>query len=221
MLHTITELTERLTSREAGLEAWLWLPLIRLLAQGDPVKVTDLATTAGRPIQDVRTALAAVPDTEYDEDGRIIGQGLTLRPTPHHFEVDGNQLYTWCALDTLIIPVILGKAARIESSCQATGTPVLVHVDATGAARARPTTAVVSLINPEDIRSVRSAFCNQVHFFASAEAAQPWLQAHPAGSVIPIDEAYQLGASIVETMLKETTPQQPVFFGDGGACGCC
>lgn len=122
MLHTIAELTERLTPREAGLEAWLWLPLVRLLAQGDPVKVTDLATAAGRPIQDARTALAAVPDAEYDEDGRIIGQGLTLRPTPHHFEVDGNQLYTWCALDTLIIPDILGKAARIESSCQATGT---------------------------------------------------------------------------------------------------
>lgn len=44
MLHTIAELTERLTPREAGLEAWLWLPLVRLLAQGDPVKVTDLAT---------------------------------------------------------------------------------------------------------------------------------------------------------------------------------
>lgn len=32
-----------------------------------------------------------------------------------------------------------------------------------------PATAVVSLINPEDISSVRSFFCNQVHFLASPE----------------------------------------------------
>ena len=220
MTNDINELTERLTSREAGLETWLRLPLMRLLAQGDPVEVADLATAAGRPVEDVRKARAGVPDTEYDEDGRIIGQGLTLRPTPHHFEVDGKQLYTWCALDTLIIPALLGTAARIESPCQATGIPVLVHVDAAGGAKAWPATAVVSLVNPEDMGSVRSAFCNQVHFFASTEAAEPWLEGHPGGSVVPVDEAYRLGTSMAESLLDETLPEQPAQPVNG-LHGCC
>jgi hypothetical protein len=39
-------------------------------------------------------------DTEYDAHGRVVfGSGLTLRPNPHRFEVDGRTLYTWCALD--------------------------------------------------------------------------------------------------------------------------
>jgi hypothetical protein len=27
------------------------------------------------------------------EQGNIVGAGLTLRPTPHHFKVDGRRLY--------------------------------------------------------------------------------------------------------------------------------
>jgi alkylmercury lyase len=63
------------------------------------VAIGDLAAVTGRTVREVSAALAAVPDTEYDGDGRIIGQGLTLSPTPHRLELTGEQLYTWCALD--------------------------------------------------------------------------------------------------------------------------
>ena len=220
MTNETNQITERLTSGDAGLETWLWLPLMKLLAEGDAVDIADLAAASGRPAEDVHRALAAVPDTEYDGSGRIIGQGLTLRSTPHRFEVNGEQLYTWCALDTLILPAVLGTPARIESAYGATGIPVRVSVDATGVTSVEPATAVVSLVNPEDMSSVRSAFCNQVHFFASQEEAKPWLDSHPGGSVIPVDEAYRLGTSIAETMLKETTPQRSAQPGNG-AHGCC
>lgn len=220
MTNETNQVTERLTSGDAGLETWLWLPLMKLLAEGDAVDIADLVAASGRPAEDVRRALAAVPDTEYDGSGRIIGQGLTLRSTPHRLEVNGEQLYTWCALDTLILPAVLGSSARIESAYGATGIPVRVSVDASGVTSVEPATAVVSLVNPEDMRSVRSAFCNQVHFFASPEEAKPWLDSHPGGSVIPVDEAYRLGTSIAETMLKETTPQRSAQPGDG-VHGCC
>ena len=160
---------ERLTSSETGLDASLWLPLLKLLAQGDPVDIPTLADATGRSVEDVRGALAAVPDIEY-EDGRIIGQGLTLRPTPHRFEVNGEQLYTWCALDTLIFPALLGTSARVESVTPGTGAPVQVSVGPDGVTTVNPSTAVVSLVNPEDMTSVRSAFCNQVHYFDSPES---------------------------------------------------
>ena len=220
MTNETHQVTERLTSGDAGLETWLWLPLMKLLAQGDAVDIADLVAASGRPAEDVHRALAAVPETEYDGSGRIIGQGLTLRSTPHRLEVNDEQLYTWCALDTLILPAALGTSARIESAYGATGIPVRVSVDATGVTSVEPATAVVSLVNPEDMSSVRSAFCNQVHFFASLEEAKPWLDSHPGGSVIPVDEAYRLGTSIAETMLKATTPQRSAQP-DNGAHGCC
>jgi alkylmercury lyase len=201
MTNDINRVTERLATAETGMEPWLWLPLMKLLAQGDPVGVTDLASATGRSIEEIHAALEAMADTEYDGSGRIVGQGLTQRATQHRFEVDGEQLYTWCALDTLIFPTLLGASARIESASKASGTPVRMRVDGSGVTGVEPTTAVVSLINPEDIRSVRSSFCNQVHFFASPEEAAPWLENHPDGSVIPVQEAYRLASTMAEQVL--------------------
>jgi hypothetical protein len=98
----IDELTAKLAETTSLTPApWLFHPLLRLLAEGEPVSVEDLAHAIGRPIGEVRQTLAALPDVEIDHRGRVVGYGLTLLPTPHRFEVDGRQLYTWCALDTL------------------------------------------------------------------------------------------------------------------------
>ena len=67
------DLTDRLISpNESGLDAALLVPLLRLLAAGEPVGVTDLAARLSE--DDTRTALAATPETEYDDHGRIVGQ---------------------------------------------------------------------------------------------------------------------------------------------------
>lgn len=196
------DLNERLVSpNETGLDPALLVPLLRLLAAGEPVTVTDLADAAGRSVDATRTGLAATPETEYDEEGRIVGQGLTLRPTRHRFTVDGEELYTWCALDTLIFPVVIDKAAAIESTSPTSGGTVRVTATPTGVTAVEPATAVVSLVNPEDLSSIRSSFCNQVHYFTSAEDAQPWLDAHPGGEVLPVADAYLLAADLTTTML--------------------
>ncbi|WP_445261008.1 organomercurial lyase MerB [Pseudonocardia sp. D17] len=130
----------------ASARPWLWRPLLQLLAQGRPVTVEQIAQATGRTPDQVRGALAANPDTEYDESGRITGSGLTQNPTPHHFEVDGRKLYTWCALDTLIFPAVLGRPARVTSPCHATGTPVRLTVEPDQVTSVEPTTAVVSIV---------------------------------------------------------------------------
>ncbi len=217
MSGTAEELTNRLNSAErAGLQPALWLPLMKLLAEGEPVAIAELAAATGRPTEDVRQALAAVPDTEYDEDGRIVGQGLTLRATRHRFSVDGVQLYTWCALDTLLFPALLDKTAVVESVSPTSGTPVRVRIGADAVADVEPATAVVSLVNPADMSSVRSAFCNQVHFFASADDAQPWLDNHPGGEVLSVEDAYRLAVTMATSMLEQGSASP----GDTSE-GCC
>lgn len=186
---------------ESGLDPALLVPLLRLLAAGEPVAVTDLAHAAGRSEEATRTALAATPETEYDDEGLIVGQGLTLRPTRHRFTVGGEELYTWCALDTLIFPVVIDRAATIESTSPTSGGTVRVTATPTGVTAVEPATAVVSLVNPEDLSSIRSSFCNQVHYFTSAEDAQPWLATHPGGEVLPVADAYRLATVLTTTML--------------------
>jgi alkylmercury lyase len=91
--------------------------VLPLLAAGKPVSAAALARATGRPDANVERALRGQSDLETDEQGRVVGYGLTLRPTPHRFEVDGQRLVTGCALDTLMFPRLLGVTARVESSC--------------------------------------------------------------------------------------------------------
>jgi alkylmercury lyase len=91
----IDEVTARLRqTTSSDSMGGLYRPLLRLLADGEPVSIEDLAAAAGRRVDDIRQTVASLPDVELDDHGRIVGYGLTLRETPHHFEVDGKRLYT-------------------------------------------------------------------------------------------------------------------------------
>jgi alkylmercury lyase len=180
---------------------WLQPTVLRLLAEGSPVGLDRLADAAGRSEGDVRTALDAMPDTEYDQDGRIVGWGITLRETPHRFTVDGHQLFTWCALDTLMFPTIIGRPAQVSSPSPASGAEVRVEVEPDRIVAVDPPQAVVSIVTPGETSSVRGAFCNRVHFFTSPDDARGWLDDHPDGQVLPVAEAYALGRRLAEQML--------------------
>jgi alkylmercury lyase len=201
--HLATQLTSSLGGSAAELP-WLWPALLRALAHGEPVTPGDLATVTGRDVAEVRAGLAALSDIEYDKQGRVVGHGITLNPTPHRFEVDGRRLYTWCALDTLIFPAVIDRPARITSPCHATGIPVRVVVTPQRVVSVEPADAVVSILAPHGGSPVRSAFCNHVHFFASPTAATPWLRTHPEVSVLAVREAFTLGQRLTHTLLAHT-----------------
>lgn len=219
-----SNLTDRLTTPDqGGLDPAVLVPLLRLLAEGEPVQLPALAAAAGLNEADLSTRLAAVPDTEYDEEGRIIGQGLTLRPTPHRFTVAGEELYTWCALDTLIFPALLDRPASIESVPPTGGGPIRVCIDQTGVTRVEPATAVVSLVDPGHEASIRSSFCNQVHYFTSPEDAAPWLAGHPGAQVVPVAEAYQLATTLIRQFVDrlQAGPAPADVTTASRDCHCC
>nr|BAQ03799.1 organomercurial lyase enzyme [Paenibacillus sp. EOA1] len=176
-----------------GSMKWLFRPLLQMLTKGEPVTVEDIATTTGKPLDEVKDILPTLSSAELDEQGRVVGFGLTLIPTPHRFEVDEKQLYAWCALDTLMFPELIGHMVHIESPCYCTGKPIRLTVEPDRVLSLEPTTAVVSIVTPDDTSSVRSSFCNEVHFFSTESAAQNWLNQHPNGKVYPVKEAFELG----------------------------
>lgn len=158
---------------ESGLDPTMLVPLLRLLAAGEPVTVEALAAAVGLRLCKVTRRLAAVPDTEYDEQGRIVGQGLTLRPTRHRFTVAGQELYTWCALDTLIFPPSwTGPRHRIRitrqrAPDQGLGRRKRCHQRA---ARDRSVLAMTRRRPHLD----RSSFCGVRCTFTCAQDAAPW-----------------------------------------------
>jgi len=173
---------------------------IVLLARGDPVSVDQIAAAMGSSADTIREGLAATGGVEYDADGHVVGLGLTLRPTPHRFEVGGRTLYTWCALDALAFPRLLHAPARVESRCPASGRLVRLELLADQILLVDPPDAVVSIVarTGGEATGVRTSFCDHVSFFSSAEAAKPWLATHPGGAVLPVGEAYQLARGLTE-----------------------
>jgi len=181
-----------------------WYPVIlRLLARGKPASPAQIAEAVGAPVEKVRERLGTMTDVETDDEGNLVGMGLTLRPTQHRFIVGGRQLYTWCALDTLMFPPLLGEAATVESPCRATGETVRVELGPEGVQRVTPPEAVVSIVVPEECCStIRGSFCNEVHFFRSREAAADWQREHQEAVIVTVEEGFTLGRLLNRVLKK-------------------
>src|SRR5579875_1499628 len=123
------------------------VPMIRLVAEGRPVALERLAAASGVPVEEIESWLRAQPGTDWDEDGRLLGFGLTQRSTRHRYIVDGRVLYTFCAADTLIFTPILGRRAFVESSCPTTGQSIRLEVTPEAVRSVDPPTTVISHVN--------------------------------------------------------------------------
>lgn len=151
----------------------------------------EIARATGRDPGWVEDLLRAQPGTDWHADGSLAGFGLTLVETPYRFRIAGRVLYTWCATDTLFFPAILGVAATAESICPTTGATVRVVMDPESVISVDPSEAVVSqLTSAGRVADIRGSVCDHGHFFASADAAGPWLAEHPEGRVVAIRDAF-------------------------------
>jgi alkylmercury lyase len=179
-----------------GPDQRLALALLRELARGEPVSHARLAKAAGVPEEDVETALGRWPGAFYDDERRVIGfGGLSVYEMSHRFELDGRQLWAWCAWDTLFLPELIGADARVSSNCPVTGEEITLTVAANGVSNLNPPGAVVSFLIPNkpfDANVIQS-FCHFVHFFGSREVGEQWTAEHEGTFLISVDDAYELG----------------------------
>ncbi len=171
--------------------------LYRLLTEGQPVSPAHLAGALGLSESHVRDVLERWQSfVYYDRDGSVIAfGGLALQEMPHRLEVDGRTLYAWCAVDSLFIPAILGKTARIESPDPLTKEKISLVVGPTGVSELTPASAVVSFLErdtPFDADVIKS-FCHFVHYFGSTETGAKWTSKHEGTFLLSVDEAYELG----------------------------
>lgn len=199
----VAAIAERLSpaNRPAGFAALL-VTLLRELVKGRPVPKEALAKALVWTVERVAAVLDEVPNTEYDEQGRVLGYAVTLRETQHTFEVGGQRLYTWCAFDTLMFPAVIGKTARVASRCPQTGEPIVLTVAPDEVSNLEPPGAVLSLLMPDASADIRSSFCCHVHFFASASAGNIWSARHPGSAIVSVGEAFLLANTIARRLLE-------------------
>jgi alkylmercury lyase len=172
-------------------------PMIRLVAEGEPVALERLAADSSVPVEEIESWLRAQPGTDWDDSGRLLGFGLTQRPTRHRYIVDGRVLFTFCAADTLIFTPILGRPVSVESSCPTTGQTIRVELSPVAVTSLDPTTAVVSHVKLcRGADDIRGSLCDHGHFFASDGAAQQWRRAHPDGEVRPVGELFDIALGV-------------------------
>ena len=182
----------------------LAIELYRQLARGEPVPLESLGAALGVPIEEI-TALMEDEQLKgwvfYDDEGRVIGfRGLAIRKMPHRFEVDGRTLHTWCAIDSLFIPEMLGKPAKVESRDPHTGTAIKLTVTPDGVESVEPAAAVMSILigDPEVVKTnptkVMASFCHHIFFLESPETGAEWAAQHGEGTfLVTLDEAFALG----------------------------
>jgi alkylmercury lyase len=194
-----TDYVERSTSLIGGVPGLQLAPhAVRLLAEGEPVELERLAQASGWALEAVEAALDAQTSVERDDRGRLVGLALTLRPTAHRFTVDGHTLYAWCASDTLMFPVILGRPGIVESTCPQTGRPIRIELTPGGIERLDPPDTVVSAVRPSGtLADVRTETCQHGHFFSSATAATRWTDEHRDGYLHSVDEAFRLDRQVI------------------------
>jgi alkylmercury lyase len=194
MTTTETDLTTRLLAWHDELpwvneNASLIAAAIVELADGTPVRPERIAARAGRPAAEAVEFLRGSP-AEWDDQGRLVGLGLTLRQTPHRFTTRGRTLYTWCAPDALAFPVLLGANAVIESRCFATGESVRIELRPDGAHHVEPASAVVSIVpRAVALGDFRERLCHEQHFFVSGEAAA-WRHTREDVLIVPVADAF-------------------------------
>ena len=152
---------------------------IRLLASGEPVSPAQIAEAAGVSADQAEAALRGVGDIEWTVDGRIDGFGLTRRPTQHRFRVGPTDLYTWCAMDTLLFATILDRPVQIESPDGATGAVLHLEIDGRHVLAADPPSIVVSWFFDPGATGFRASICQFGHFFASRDSAAAATTADP------------------------------------------
>lgn len=198
-------IAERLSQQLQCTQEDLCLPILHQVARGKPLTKAALAASLQMHQEDLEQRLVHLPDTEFDQQGAIVGWGVTLVPTRHRFQLDGQSLYTWCAFDTVLFPPTLREIVQVHSTCPVTDQPITFVATPEGMVKElSPASAVMSLIIPaERSDCIRGTFCEQSLFFQSERAASLWLSTHPAALILAVEEAALVGRLVANARFKE------------------
>lgn len=191
--YNLNELADEMIALlEGGSDKWIGLiKLQKLLLEGKPVSPDSIAAKLHLTEKEVADLIEGA---ELDQEGKIVGYGLSIVPTPHSYQIDGRQFYVWCAFDAIMFPFLHQNIVKIESLDPISGEKIRLTSTPEGVQNVNPVTTVVSYVSgissPENIRS---KFCNLTHFFTSEVTASEYVAKHPGLVIVPIEQVFEIG----------------------------
>ena len=176
--------------------------VLQSIASGNPVSAEEFASNLGFSLKETQILMrrSRRSGADFDDEGRMIGNALTLRPTSHRLEIGGQTLYAWCALDTLFLPGLIGKTGEVHSTSAATGDPIRLTVGPNGVQQFNPASTVLSVVvpgtsqacEPDQNGGANGTACSSMNFFATREEAEEYLGADTDVSILTVEQASEL-----------------------------
>jgi hypothetical protein len=164
------------------------------LLAGETPRVADIAEAASRDALGVAGAVTWLEDHgQLERDGELLvgAHGLTRRMTSHALTIGVHTLHTWCAYDAIAIPVALGAAARVTTSCPACQRSLTIDVDA-GHLPEADTPVLWMPIGP--CERVIDDFCPYANLFCTGEHVEGWRRGagDPDGQILTLAQVPEL-----------------------------
>jgi len=204
---TMVEATEAWREKIGRQKEGFNLTLIHLLeelAKGEPVSKERASEVLGVPEEQINKMFKKIEASngQFDDQGDFIGMVLTLKPTRHSFGVNGNDMYAWCSLDTILLPGILEAEGEVKSTDPVTGETIRLTVTADQVVEVEPAGAVTSVFVPgknptetkegELVVGADSEVCTSMLFYESRESAEKALEHYPNIAILTIEQAFNL-----------------------------
>ncbi|MGH2581386.1 MAG: organomercurial lyase [Anaerolineales bacterium] len=169
---------------------------VKILSHGKPLVPQRLAAELQLGPEELKRIFRI---GEKDEDGNLVGFGLSLVPTPHRYQVGDRKMYAWCAADAIMFSIFLKSDALVESRDPISGEEIRLTATPAGVQRLDPSTAVISHpAEGDEFEHVRAQLCNVTHFFASTETAQKYVEKHPGLLIIPVEQGFKIWSRVYD-----------------------
>lgn len=192
-------------------QARLLIRMLRLLAQEDhPVRRDRvLDSIAGLGIEHAHAAALLDSWTERDDEGHIVGLGLTHSPTAHEVIIGGARKWTWCAMDTLIFTIVLNTPITVCSTAPESGAVVRLQVSPSGTTEADPADAVVTQRVPARGQSdfgtktaIWGSFCHHSFFFPNHTEAEHWAAGRDDIAILSLEDGFAAARGMAAALTR-------------------
>jgi alkylmercury lyase len=185
------------------------LPAFPLLARGTPLAIAGVAQSTGIPEDRIERAIRS-GRCKRDADGRLTGLfGLTLTPTLQRVAIEGRIVYSCCALWAHVIPMLVGRTAKIESVDPLSRALVRLTILPSGLQAVEPAGAAATLahVTREAVAAdVGAAFCSQVRHFVSQDSAGRFAGQNPARTVVTLTELQRAAEDLYRAIREASEP---------------
>ena len=128
---------------------------------------------------------------------------LSLLPTPFRVRLEESVLFAHSPLDCLLLPMTLGYAITVESTCPADGSAIQISISpATITASIERCVLCIPLpdqteaYDPYHISKLQNGHYRMMRFLSSPTTAALWTIAYPGIFILNLQQAWTLASSI-------------------------